>query len=121
MREFQSYVVNPHLAGHTVGLSPLVTLIAVSVVGLLFGAFAVVLAIPAAAAAATLASTSSCSIATYRLHSQPGAAVACPVSVSYAVAACWTSRTRNARTMSLTPRMIAQAATQATSSTALRP
>jgi predicted PurR-regulated permease PerM len=46
VREFQSYVVNPHLAGHTVGLSPLVTLVSVSVVGLLFGAFAVVLAIP---------------------------------------------------------------------------
>jgi len=54
VREFQSYVVNPHLAGRTVGLSPLVTLVAVSVVGVLFGAFAVVLAIPAAAAAATL-------------------------------------------------------------------
>ena len=36
-------------------------------------------------------------------------------------AACWTSRTRKASTMSRTPRMIANAATQAISSTALRP
>jgi predicted PurR-regulated permease PerM len=54
VREFQSYVVNPHLMGHSVGLSPLVTLVSVSVVGLLFGGFAVVLAIPVTAAAATL-------------------------------------------------------------------
>jgi predicted PurR-regulated permease PerM len=54
VREFQSYVVNPHLMGRSVGLSPLVTLVTVSVVGLIFGAFAVVLAIPAASAAATL-------------------------------------------------------------------
>jgi predicted PurR-regulated permease PerM len=54
VREFQSYVINPHLMGRSVGLSPLVTLVTVSVVGLLFGAFAVILAIPAASAAATL-------------------------------------------------------------------
>ena len=54
VREFQSYVINPHLMGRSVGLSPLVTLVTVSVVGLIFGAFAVVLAIPAASAAATL-------------------------------------------------------------------
>jgi len=54
VREFQSYVVNPHLMGRSVGLSPLATLVTVSVVGLLFGAFAVVLAIPAASAAETL-------------------------------------------------------------------
>jgi hypothetical protein len=36
-------------------------------------------------------------------------------------AACWSSRTRKASTMSLTPRMIANAATQAISSVALRP
>ena len=54
VREFQSYVVNPHLMGGSVGLSPLVTLVTVSVVGLLFGPFAVVLAIPSASAAATL-------------------------------------------------------------------
>jgi predicted PurR-regulated permease PerM len=54
VREFQSYVVNPHLMGHSVGLSPLVTLVSVSVVGILFGPFAVVLAIPATSAVATL-------------------------------------------------------------------
>jgi len=54
VREFQSYVVNPHVMGRSVGLSPLVTLVTVSVVGLLFGAFAVILAIPAASAAETL-------------------------------------------------------------------
>ncbi len=54
VREFQSYVINPHMAHHTVGLSPLVTLTSVSVVGLIFGPIAVVLAIPVTAAAATL-------------------------------------------------------------------
>ena len=54
VRTFQSYVVNPHLSGHTSGLSPLVTLVCVSVVGLLFGAFAVILAIPATSAVQTL-------------------------------------------------------------------
>lgn len=54
VREFQSYVINPHVMGHTVGLSPLVTLVSVSVVGLLFGGLAVVLAIPVTSAVATL-------------------------------------------------------------------
>jgi predicted PurR-regulated permease PerM len=54
VREIQSYVVNPHLMGKSVGLSPLVTLVSVSVVGILFGAFAVVLAIPVTSAVATL-------------------------------------------------------------------
>jgi predicted PurR-regulated permease PerM len=54
VRGFQSYVVNPHLMGQSVGLSPLVTLVSVSVVGLLFGGFAVVLAIPVTSAVATL-------------------------------------------------------------------
>jgi predicted PurR-regulated permease PerM len=40
--------------GHSVGLSPLVTLITVSATGILFGPLAVVLAIPATSAAATL-------------------------------------------------------------------
>ncbi len=39
---------------YAVGLSPLVTLVSVSVVGVLFGAFAVILAIPATSAVATL-------------------------------------------------------------------
>jgi predicted PurR-regulated permease PerM len=53
VREFQSYVVNPHI-GQTVGLSPLVTLVCVSVVGVLFGGLAVVLAVPVTSAVATL-------------------------------------------------------------------
>ena len=53
VREFQSYVVNPHI-GQTVGLSPLVTLVSVAVVGVLFGGFAVVLAVPFTSAVATL-------------------------------------------------------------------
>jgi predicted PurR-regulated permease PerM len=53
VREFQSYVVNPHI-GHTVGLSPLVTLLSVAVVGVLFGGLAVILAVPFTSAVATL-------------------------------------------------------------------
>jgi predicted PurR-regulated permease PerM len=54
VREFQDYVVNPHVMGHSVGLSPLVTLVSVSVVGLLFGGLAVILAIPVTSAVATV-------------------------------------------------------------------
>jgi predicted PurR-regulated permease PerM len=54
VRAFQSYVVNPHIMGHSVGLSPLVTLVSVSVVSILFGGFAVVLAVPFTSAVATL-------------------------------------------------------------------
>jgi predicted PurR-regulated permease PerM len=54
VREFQSYVVNPHVMGHSVGLSPLVTLVSVSVVSVLFGGFAVVLAVPFTSAVATV-------------------------------------------------------------------
>jgi predicted PurR-regulated permease PerM len=53
VREFQTYVVNPHV-GKTVGLSPLVTLLTVSIVGLLFGGLAVILAVPVTSAVATL-------------------------------------------------------------------
>jgi predicted PurR-regulated permease PerM len=53
VREFQDYVVNPHI-GQTVGLSPLVTLVSVAVVGVLFGGLAVILAVPFTAAVATL-------------------------------------------------------------------
>jgi predicted PurR-regulated permease PerM len=53
VREFQSYVVNPHI-GKTVGLSPLVTLLSVAVVGLLFGGLAVILAVPFTSAVATV-------------------------------------------------------------------
>ena len=54
VREFQTYVINPHVMGQSVGLTPLVTLVTVSAVGILFGPLAVVLAIPATSAAATL-------------------------------------------------------------------
>jgi len=54
VREFQSYVINPHVMGHSVGLSPLVTLVSVAVVGLLFGGFAVILAVPFTSAVATV-------------------------------------------------------------------
>jgi predicted PurR-regulated permease PerM len=40
--------------GRSVGLSPLVTLVSVSVVSILFGGFAVVLAVPFTSAVATL-------------------------------------------------------------------
>jgi predicted PurR-regulated permease PerM len=53
VREFQNYVVNPHI-GRTVGLSPLVTLLSVAIVGVLFGGLAVVLAVPFTSAIATL-------------------------------------------------------------------
>jgi len=54
VRLIQDYVVNPHLAVHTVGLSPLVTLISVAVVGILFGGPAVILAVPFTSAVATV-------------------------------------------------------------------
>jgi predicted PurR-regulated permease PerM len=53
VREFQNYVVNPRI-GKTVGLSPLVTLLCVSIVGVLFGGLAVILAVPITSAVATL-------------------------------------------------------------------
>jgi predicted PurR-regulated permease PerM len=54
VRQIQDYVVNPHVMGGSVGLSPLTTLVTVSVVGVLFGPFAVILAIPATSTVATL-------------------------------------------------------------------
>lgn len=53
VRLFQDYVVNPHI-GRTVGLSPLVTLVSVSVVGVMFGGLAVILAVPFTSAVATI-------------------------------------------------------------------
>ena len=53
VREFQSYVVNPHI-GQTVGLSPLVTLLSVAFVGVIFGGLAVILAVPFTSAVATI-------------------------------------------------------------------
>jgi predicted PurR-regulated permease PerM len=54
VRLFEDYVVIPRVLGEAVGLSPLTVLVAVSAVAILFGGFAVLLAIPLAAVAATL-------------------------------------------------------------------
>ena len=54
MRLVEDYFVIPRVLGDAVGLTPLVVLVAVTACGLLFGGFAVVLAIPLAAVAATL-------------------------------------------------------------------
>lgn len=54
LRLLQDYVINPHLLGHAVGLSPLIVLVTVSVVAFLFGPFYVLLSVPVAAVLATL-------------------------------------------------------------------
>jgi predicted PurR-regulated permease PerM len=54
LRLLQDYVINPHVLGHAVGLSPLIVLVTVSVVGILFGPFYVLLSVPLAAVLATL-------------------------------------------------------------------
>jgi predicted PurR-regulated permease PerM len=54
LRLLQDYVINPRVMGHAVGLSPLIVLVTVSVVGLLFGGFYVLLSVPIAAVMATL-------------------------------------------------------------------
>ena len=54
VRLFEDYVVIPRVLGEAVGLSPLTVLVAVSGVAILFGGFAVLLAIPLAAVCATL-------------------------------------------------------------------
>jgi predicted PurR-regulated permease PerM len=54
VRQFEDYIVIPRVMGHVTGLSPLVVLVGVSAVGLLFGAFYVVLATPFIAVLATL-------------------------------------------------------------------
>jgi len=54
VRLIEDYVVIPRVLGDAVGLTPLVVLISVTACGILFGGFAVILAIPAAAVAATL-------------------------------------------------------------------
>jgi predicted PurR-regulated permease PerM len=55
LRLLQDYVINPHVFGRAVGLSPLIVLVTVSVVGILFGPFYVMLSVPLAAVLATLA------------------------------------------------------------------
>jgi predicted PurR-regulated permease PerM len=54
VRILEDYLVIPRVLGHAVGLTPLVVLVSVTACGILFGGFAVILAIPAAAVAATL-------------------------------------------------------------------
>jgi predicted PurR-regulated permease PerM len=54
VRLIEDYVVIPRVLGDAVGLTPLVVLVSVTACGILFGGFAVILAIPAAAVAATL-------------------------------------------------------------------
>jgi predicted PurR-regulated permease PerM len=47
-------VINPHVMGRAVGLSPLIVLVTVSVVAILFGPFYVLLSVPLASVVATL-------------------------------------------------------------------
>jgi predicted PurR-regulated permease PerM len=54
LRLLQDYLINPHVLGHAVGLSPLIVLVTVAVVGFLFGPFYVMLSVPIAAVLATL-------------------------------------------------------------------
>ncbi|HEX7256256.1 MAG TPA: AI-2E family transporter [Gaiellaceae bacterium] len=54
VRLLEDYLVIPRVLGDAVGLSPLVVLVSVAASALLFGEFAVLLAIPLAAVAATL-------------------------------------------------------------------
>jgi predicted PurR-regulated permease PerM len=54
VRLLEDYLVMPRVLGDAVGLTPLVVLISVTSVGILFGGFAVILAIPLAAVASTL-------------------------------------------------------------------
>lgn len=54
VRQIEDYVVIPRVMGHVTGISPLLVLVSVTAVGLLFGGFYVLLAIPLAAVLATL-------------------------------------------------------------------
>jgi predicted PurR-regulated permease PerM len=54
VRLLEDYVVIPRVLGHAVGLTPLSVLVAVTATAILFGGFAVLLAIPIAAVLATL-------------------------------------------------------------------
>jgi predicted PurR-regulated permease PerM len=54
VRMLEDYVVIPRVLGHAVGLSPLVVLVSVTSVTVLFGGFAVLLAVPLAALVVTL-------------------------------------------------------------------
>ncbi len=54
VRLIEDYTVIPRVLGHAVGLTPLTVLVSVAAVAVLFGGFAVLLAIPFAAVLATL-------------------------------------------------------------------
>jgi predicted PurR-regulated permease PerM len=54
VRLFEDYLLIPRVLGHSVGLSPLVVLVSVTLVGVVFGGFAVILAVPLASVAVTL-------------------------------------------------------------------
>ena len=51
----EDYLIVPSVLGEAVGLSPLLVLISVTAVGILFGGFAVVLAVPLVAVLVTRA------------------------------------------------------------------
>ncbi len=54
VRQVEDYLVVPKVLGHAVGLSPLAVLVSVSAIGILFGGFYILLAIPIAAVLSTL-------------------------------------------------------------------
>jgi predicted PurR-regulated permease PerM len=54
VRMLEDYLIVPRVLGEAVGLSPLLVLFSVTAVGILFGGFAVVLAVPIAAVLVTL-------------------------------------------------------------------
>ena len=54
VRLAEDYLIVPRVLGDAVGLSPLLVLVSVTSVGILFGGFAVVLAVPLAAIVVTL-------------------------------------------------------------------
>jgi predicted PurR-regulated permease PerM len=54
VRLLEDYLILPRVLGDAVGLSPLLVLVSVTSVGILFGAFAVVLAVPLVAVLVTV-------------------------------------------------------------------
>ena len=54
LRQLEDYVIVPRVMGHAVGLSPLVVLVSVTGIGILLGAFYVLIAIPIASVLATV-------------------------------------------------------------------
>jgi predicted PurR-regulated permease PerM len=54
VRIAEDYLIVPRVLGEAVGLSPLLVLVSVTAVGILFGGFAVILAVPIAAVLVTI-------------------------------------------------------------------